>query len=128
MSINASRNAIRDKGVYISGITDYSQCPKYSFILSNSSAVITGSYEDNQLVQLEDIFSSTANQTFLYNGYGITLDEAHSNYDSGVLYLIGSHFYTDNQANIPAASGFYITQRGIMGPPNYEDSEWMTVL
>ena len=128
MSIIASWDAIRDKGINISGITDYSQCPKYSFILSNSSAVITGSYQDNQLVQLEDVFSSTGSQTFLYEGYGTTLDEAHSNYDSGVLYLIGSHFYTDNQANIPAASGFYITQKGIMGPPNYEDSEWMTVL
>ena len=128
MSIIASWDAIRDKGINISGITDYSQCPKYSFILSNSSAVITGSYEDNQLVQLEDIFSSTANQTFLYEGYGTTLDEAHSNYDSGVLYLIGSHFYSDIQATIPAASGFYITYRGTMGPPNYEDSQWITVL
>ena len=128
MSIIASWDAIRDKGIYISGITDYSQCPQYSFILSNSSAVITGSYEDNQLVQLEDISSSTGSQTFLYESYGTTLDEAHSNYNSGVLYLIGSNYYSDNQANIPAASGFYITQKGVMGPPNYEDSEWMTVL
>ena len=128
MSIIASWGAIRDKGIYISGITDYSQCPKYSFILSNSSAVITGSYEDNQLVQLEDIFSNAASQTFLYEGYGTSLDEAHSSYDSGELFLIGSNYYSDSQANIPAASGFYITQRGIMGPPNYEDSEWITVL
>ena len=54
MSIIASWYAIRDKGIYISGITDYSQCPKYSFILSNSSAVITGSYQDNQIYEQED--------------------------------------------------------------------------
>ena len=128
MSIIASWDAIRGKGIYISGITDYSQCPKYSFILSNSSAVITGSYEDNQLVQLEDIFSNVDVQQFIYEGYGITLDEAYNNYNSGTIYLIGTNYYTGNQTNIPAASGFYITQKGIMGPPNYEDSEWITVL
>lgn len=128
MSIIASWSAIQNKGIYISGITDYSQCPKYSFILSNSSAVISGSYEDNQLVQLEDVFSNTEVQTFLYESYGTTLDEAYSNYDSGTIYLIGSNYYSNSQFTIPAASGFYITHRGVMGPPNYEDSEWITVL
>ena len=128
MSIIANWNAIRNKGIYISGITDYSQCPKYSFILSNSSAVITGSYEDNQLVQLEDILSNLDIQNYIYDGYGTTLEEAHMSNESGVIYLLNSLYYSDNQATIPAASGFYITYRGTMGPPNYEDSEWITVL
>lgn len=128
MSIIASWSAIQNKGIYISGITDYSQCPKRSFILSNSSALISGSYEDNQLVQLEDIFSSSDIQNYIYDGYGTTPEEAHMSNESGVIYLLNSLYYSDFQATTPARPGFYITYRGTIGPPNYEDSEWITVL
>ena len=56
MSIIANWTAIQSLGITITGITNYTQCPQKSdIILHAPTAIITGTYATNQLVQLADI-------------------------------------------------------------------------
>lgn len=130
MSIIANWTTISNKGITVSNVTDYFQCPTRSFILSNSSAIISGSYEDNQLVQLQDVLSDS--QLIEYFGYSEETDNQYETYEqasisgiTGYLYIIDGVYY-DLTSSI-AKNGTYITHIGINGYPYFEDYTFIVI-
>lgn len=131
MSIIANWTAIQNLGYTVNGISNYSQCPTKSHILSNSSAPIKGTYASNQLVKLSDIGGEEVYEYFGYSNLTgdntLDMEQAYNSSEYGKLYKWGSNYYTSNTYDNLVASGVYVTFKGLEGYPYYSDSVFLTI-
>lgn len=135
MGIIANWTALSNKGITVSNITDYTQCPTKSSIIANTNAFLfdSSSYASNQLMKLSNVYGPSEVTIINYVGVGDTVTEAYDSSDTGTLYLYngitnqgGSIYYADNTGTILAAEGVYMITRGTIYP-ECTDSTYITI-
>ena len=120
MSIIANWSAIETLWGITVSVSDHSQCPQKSDILSNSDLAVKGIYASNQLVELDDTGKRIA-----YSGYAPYTNDldydketAYNSSVSGYIYQFIDGYYDDNLGTVPSDEGVYLIVRG-GGSPDY---------
>lgn len=123
MGIIANWTAISNKGITVSNITDYTQCPSKSDIIMNTTAFIqnNSNYLIDQLVQLDDVLNQSLLTLVNYLAYGANKFEAWDGDSPGTLYELDGVYYADPYGSIRAEIGYYCTKKGDLIPPDYPD-------